>query len=106
MILSFEIRALVRALLAIIGLTLAAPACADPAQISVPADHFVMTPGGVDMRTGRYGYSDTDLSIGGGGLSLTRIMPDYAADHANPFGNFSDNWDIMLVEMRVDITHH
>jgi hypothetical protein len=108
MILSCDIRALIRALPAIIGLALAAPACADPAQISVPADHFVMTPGGVDMRTGRYGYSDTDLSIGGenGGLSLTRTMPDYAADHANPFGNFSDNWDIMLVEMRVDITQH
>lgn len=107
MILSYDIRTLVRALLAIIGLALAAPACADPAQISVPADHFVITPGGVDMRSGRYGYSDTDLSIGGeGGLSLTRTMPDYAANHANPFGNFSDNWDIMLVEMRVDITHH
>jgi len=108
MILSFDLRALVGATLAIIGLALAAPACADPAQISVPADHFVITPGGVDMRTGRYAYSDTDLSIGGesGGLSLTRTMPDYAAEHANPFGNFSDNWDIMLIEKRVDITQH
>lgn len=107
MILSHDIRVLVRALLAIVGLAVAAPACADPAQVSVPADHFVITPGGVDMRSGRYGYSDTDLSIGGdGGLSLTRIMPDYAAEHANPFGNFSHNWDIMLVEMRVDIDHH
>jgi YD repeat-containing protein len=107
MIISHDIRALVRALLAILGLAFAAPAAADPAQISVPADHFVITPGGVDMRSGRYGYSDTDLSIGGdGGLALTRIMPDYAADHANPFGNFSHNWDIMLVEMRVDLANH
>jgi YD repeat-containing protein len=107
MIASINPRAFARTLLAIIGLACAAPVCADPAQVSVPADHFVMTPGGVDMRTGRYGYSDTDLSIGGdGGLALTRIMPDYAADHANPFGNFSHNWDITLIEMRVDIDHH
>src|SRR3569623_1965515 len=33
-------------------------------------------------------------------------MPDFAADHANPFGNISHNWDITLIEMRVDIDHH
>ena len=35
-----------------------------------------MAPGGVDMRTGRYVYSETDLSIGGegGGLTLTRTL--------------------------------
>jgi RHS repeat-associated protein len=53
------------------------------------------------MRTGRFVYSDTDLSAGP--LALTRTMPEKVADHANPFGNFSHNWDIFLVETRPDI---
>jgi YD repeat-containing protein len=103
----FRIHALAWTLLAMIGLSGAGPAIGQATQVSIPADHFVVAPGGVDMRTGRYAYSQTDLSIGGeGGLALTRTMPDYAADHANPFGNFSHNWDIMLIEQRLDITHH
>ncbi|MDP9421351.1 MAG: hypothetical protein M3Q19_00705 [Pseudomonadota bacterium] len=66
-----------------------------------PAEKFAISPGGVDLRTGRYVYSATDLSIGPdgeGALKLTRIMSDYAGNHANPFGNFSHNWDIFLLE--------
>ena len=55
------------------------------------------------MRTGRYAYSETDLSGGGGqgALALTRIMPEAVGNHANPFGNFSHNWDIFLIETPV-----
>lgn len=71
--------------------------------VNVPAEEYAIAPGGVDMRTGRYVYSQTDLTIAGeAGLSLTRTMPNYAAAHANPFGNFSHNWDIMLLESRPD----
>jgi YD repeat-containing protein len=65
-----------------------------------PAEKFAMTPGGVDLRTGRYAYSATDLAIGSSdsSMKLTRIMPDYAGNHANPFGSFSSNWDVFLLE--------
>lgn len=70
--------------------------------ISFPAEKYAMTPGGVDLRTGRYVYSNTDLVMGpadgAGTLKLTRILPDYSAGHKNPFGNFSDNWDIYLID--------
>lgn len=84
------------------------PAHADEATIkNNPAEKYAIGPGGVDMRTGQYTYSQTDLSIGpdNGGLTLTRSTPVYVDGHANPFGNFSNNWDIMLVERRVDIDH-
>ena len=63
-----------------------------------------MAPGGVDMRTGRYAYSETDLAIGGdsGALALTRSLTADVPGHGNPFGNFSHNWDIMVSEMRVN----
>jgi RHS repeat-associated protein len=70
--------------------------------INTPAEQFLMTPGGVDMRTGRYAYSETDLSIGGeGGLALTRTMTQNIPGHGNPFGNFSHNWDITISELRI-----
>ncbi|HEY7811311.1 MAG TPA: hypothetical protein VIA98_13150 [Allosphingosinicella sp.] len=85
----------------------AQPAAAQSKIINVPADKFLIAPGGVDLRTGRYAYSETDLSIGGeqGGLALNRTMPEYAGKHANPFGNFSHGWDITLLETRVDLTN-
>jgi YD repeat-containing protein len=91
--------------LALLGLAAAAPASAQSKMVTSPAEKFVMTPGGVDMRTGRYIYNETDLTIGGGDkpLALTRTTPVYAGAHANPFGNFSSNWDIMLLETRVDL---
>jgi hypothetical protein len=70
-----------------------------------PPDHFVVTPGGVDMRSGRYTYSHTDLSIGGdAGLQLTRSnKQDYGL---NPFGYLSDNFDIVAVGRRVNIANN
>ena len=82
---------------------LAAPAAAQGGNkiVNFPAEKFNVAPGGVDMRTGRFVYSETDLSAGP--LALSRTMPEKVANHANPFGNFSHNWDIFLLETRTDI---
>jgi hypothetical protein len=96
--------ALAISILVLLGAT---PAQAGTGLITTPADRFVMAPGGVDMRTGRYAYSHTDLAIGGtdesGGLALTRILQSDVQGHLNPFGNFSHNWDIMVSERRINI---
>ncbi|MES2055158.1 MAG: hypothetical protein V4564_04390 [Pseudomonadota bacterium] len=72
----------------------------DSRLVSNPADHFTTAPGGVDLRSGRYVYNETDLAIGGAGqpssLSLTRTMPDPALITGNSFGNFASNWHVML----------
>jgi hypothetical protein len=72
----------------------------DSRIVNNPAEHFNIAPGGVDLRSGRYVYEATDLSIGGDGqpssLSLKRTMPETIRSHNNSFGNFSSNWDIML----------
>jgi RHS repeat-associated protein len=77
--------------------------------LNTPAEKFAVAPGGVDLRTGRYVYKQADLSVGGadesGGLSLTRIMNSDVDGHVAPFGNLSDNWDIMLTERRPAIDH-
>jgi hypothetical protein len=103
-----SLRAALAPLAALLGLLVPAPASAQQTEsrmISTPAEKFVTAPGGVDLRTGRYAYSETDLSIGGegesGGLSLTRIMTQDVAGHVNPFGNLSHNWDVMVTEKRV-----
>ena len=85
-----------------------APAAAQAASklINTPAEHFAVALGGVDMRTGRYAYSETDLAIGdggSGGLALTRIMAADVAGHANPFANLSHNWDVMISERRINV---
>ncbi|HTU12227.1 MAG TPA: hypothetical protein VMG08_15155 [Allosphingosinicella sp.] len=70
-----------------------------------PEERLVVSPGGVDMRSGRYAYDQTDLSIGGeaGALIFARSLAQPVAGHTNPFANFSHNWDILLVEKRVNI---
>lgn len=81
----------------------APPARAD-SLLAAPSDKFVISPGGVDMRSGRYAYTHTDLSIGGaGGLELSRTMNQQVLGHTNPFANFSHNSDMMVVETRVNI---
>jgi YD repeat-containing protein len=86
----------------LIGLTATPAQAQQTTLINFPAEKFAMAPGGVDLRTGRYVYSNTDLAVGpadgAGALKLDRIMPDYAGSHANPFGSFSDNWDIFVLE--------
>jgi len=77
------------------------------ATVTPPAERLVVTPTGVDMRSGQYAYSQTDLSIGEdnetGGLALTRGMIASVPGHINPFANFSHNWDFMIWEKRIDI---
>ncbi len=88
----------------IICMTVSDQAIAQTRLDSVPADHFITTPGGVDLRSGRYMFSEVDVDSGAdGGLTLVRTMPEYVGAHANPFGNFSHNWDIMLNETRVNL---
>ncbi len=71
------------------------------AFLAPPPESFAISPGGVDIRTGRYTTNETDLSVGT--LALTRILSSDLFDHRDPFGNFSHNWDIRLIEERIDI---
>jgi Spy/CpxP family protein refolding chaperone len=49
-------------------LALAAPAFAqqNSTNIAPPPEKFNVSPGGVDMRSGRFVYNQTDLTIAGG----------------------------------------
>jgi hypothetical protein len=56
------------------------------------------------MRSGRYAYSQTDLAIAGeAGLSLSRTLTQQVPGHTNPFANFSHNWDVLVIEKRINI---
>ncbi|HEX8124042.1 MAG TPA: hypothetical protein VF548_00500, partial [Allosphingosinicella sp.] len=98
------LRALIATLaLAALGLAMPGAARAQTTKLNnTPAEKFIVAPGGVDMRTGRYVYNETDLSIGGegnGGLALTRTLTSNAQNgHINPFASLSHNWDIMVTE--------
>lgn len=61
-------------------------------------EKVAVTSGGVDIRTGRYAYSSTDVTIGdgGGAIAVERTMVTPIQGYAAPFGNFSHNWDILL----------
>ena len=99
-----------RARLALLSITTAL--CSYPAAAqtggsttqNTPAEKYAIAPGGVDMRTGRYVYTQTDLAIGGtdqaSSLKLVRTMPQTVLNHASPFGNMSHNWDISIEEFR------
>src|SRR5689334_16924800 len=79
-----------------ISMPLCSSAYADTV-LAPPPDKFVISAGGVDMRSGRYNYSHTDISIGGdSGLALTRTMTQQGQFHTNPFGSFSHNFDIYV----------
>jgi hypothetical protein len=69
------------------------------AVLNAPSsEKIAVTSGGVDIRTGRYAYEKTDVSIGdgGGAVSVERTMPTPVLGHVAPMGNFSHNWDIFL----------
>jgi RHS repeat-associated protein len=88
------------------ALALAMPATAADKLVSTPAEKFITAPGGVDLRSGRFAYEETDLAIGGGGnagLSLARTLTATVPGHSNPFGNLSHNWDIMVSERKFSI---
>ncbi|MEA3038900.1 MAG: hypothetical protein QOE79_1413 [Sphingomonadales bacterium] len=95
------------AVLATASCGFAAQPAAATASLSPPPEKFAISPGGVDMRSGRYVYNQTDVSIGGEatGLALTRTLTQQVAGHTNPFANFSHNWDVLISEKRVDIEH-
>lgn len=94
-------------LAAILGATNASAQDGTSALAAPPAEKYAIGPGGVDMRTGQYVYKATDLSAGPGdaatSLTLTRSLEYEVLGHLNPFGNFADNWDIMLTQKRIDL---
>lgn len=72
---------------------LATPGLAD-SYLAPPPEKMIVTPGGVDMRSGRYNYNHTDMSIGGdNGLEFTRSLRQQEYGHIDPFGSFSHNFD-------------
>lgn len=81
------------------------------ANVSAPSDKLMLSPGNVDLRSGFYNFDITDLSIGDtdGGLTFRRVTPAAFIGHINPLGNVSHNWDIMLLEKRINLrngTYH
>lgn len=82
-----------------------------PTEIPAPPppapSKFAASPGGVDMHSGTFSWSNTDLSIGGGegaGLNLTRNFSymDEWGNYRQSFGQyFTHNWDIELREVRL-----
>lgn len=73
-----------------------------PTDTSPPPEKLSVTETGVDIRTGRYAYSKTDLNAGS--LSLTRQISNDARGHLQPFSNMAHNWDIFIAERRFDMT--
>jgi hypothetical protein len=62
-----------------------------------PAEKYAKSKGGVDMRTGQYVYSKTDLEVSGpGGISLTRNSGSEIRYVWKPMGQFSHNWHLYL----------
>lgn len=75
--------------------------------INMPAEQVMVSPGGVDLRTGRYNYNQTDVSIGQGenGIGLTRTISSTVPSRSEfSFGNFSHNWDASMEIIRVDLS--
>lgn len=72
------------------------------ASISAPpAEKIVTSEGGLDMRSGRYAYSETDLTLGD--MTFTRQLSGGVLFHVEPFSNFGHNWDITVWSKSVDL---
>ncbi len=70
--------------------------------VTPPAEQLAISPGGVDMRTGQYAFSQTDVSIGDGqGLSFTRTQMVPVMGHTNPFPILGHNWHVMITERKI-----
>jgi RHS repeat-associated protein len=96
-------RALARLAALALSLGAAAPAAAQKV-LAPPPEKMMVSPGGVDMRSGRYAYSQTDVSIGGdAGLALTRTINQQVLAHTPPFGSFSHNFDLMLTIKSISV---
>lgn len=62
-----------------------------------PAEEYAVSAGGVDMRTGQFTYSTTELdSFGPGGIHFTRNNGSNDFHIWQPMGQFSHNWHIYL----------
>jgi YD repeat-containing protein len=62
-----------------------------------PAADYATSKGGVDMRTGQYTYSKTDLAMSGpGAISLVRNAGSEIRYALKPMGQFSHNWHIYI----------
>lgn len=94
----------------IIGFGVSSTVAAQSENSIAPADTAVISPGGVDMRSGAYLYTSTDAQIGNeeSGLSLvrTRVRIDDSDDaqvNVAWFGpiQMTSNWHIRLYEHRV-----
>lgn len=75
--------------------------------INLPAEQVMVSAGGVDLRTGRYNYNQTDVAIGQGenGIALTRTISSiFPAQSEFAFANFSHNWDMSLKIIRVNLS--
>lgn len=92
----------------LVGVPQAASAQSNTFLNAPSPEKIAITPGGVDIRTGRLTYTRTDLSIneGSGAIALERTMPTPIPTHAAPFGNLSHNWDITLLIKPVPIDQY
>lgn len=71
---------------------------------SVPPEKYAKSPGEVDMRTGQFLYSHTDLQIGDqSGLKLERMFSDPKEKVGVSFGALSHNWNVTVSEKRVQV---
>ncbi len=73
--------------------------------VTPPAERMAISPGGVDMRTGQYAFSQTDVSIGdSNGLAFTRTqMVPLPETYWSPFPYLGHNWHIMITEQKIRI---
>ena len=82
-----------------------APASADPPPVKA-ADSMTVSPGGVDLRTGRFTADISDLSIGEGGAGAIELKRQTGGEHGpgahnqDRFGQYSANWDFVLKQYR------
>ncbi|WP_152569457.1 MULTISPECIES: hypothetical protein [Sphingomonas] len=72
--------------------------------LAPPPEKMLISPGGVDLRSGRYNYEHKDVAIGdANGIVLTRSISQQLVGHNNPFGSFSHSFDIMVSEKRINL---
>ena len=99
---SWKKQATAGAVLGLLGMLTAPAALAQDepvAPYAIPPEQYSVSPAGVDMRTGQYTYSNTDLTIGGdAGLAFVRNNGTNEPRAKKPFGNFAHNWDAYIVE--------
>ena len=69
-----------------------------PTSNPAPAEKYMISEGGVDMRTGQYIFSNPDFGENPG-LPLTRDSGPNGMQWWKPMGQFSHNWHIFLTRI-------